>query len=62
MFEPSIIMADGMRGYYLRILYLITLSLYLNTRKGQHISASLGIWRFELTMGIGLWDKREKKA
>ena len=55
-------MADGMRGYYLRILYLITLSLYLNTRKGQHISASLGIWRFELTMGIGLWDKREKKA
>jgi hypothetical protein len=58
MFEPSIIIADGMRGYYLRILYLISMSLYLNTRKGQHISASVGLWRFELSVGFGLWDRR----
>jgi hypothetical protein len=47
-----------MRGYYLRILYLISMSLYLNTRKGQHISASVGLWRFELSVGFGLWDRR----
>jgi hypothetical protein len=58
MFEPSIIIADGMRGYYLRILYLFSISLYLNTRKGQHISFSLGVWHFELSLGFGLWDKR----
>ncbi len=57
MFEIVVIERKGMRGYYLRVLYLFTLSLHLNTRKGQHVSLGLTLWRLEATVGMGMWDR-----
>jgi len=58
MFDLAVVESRGMRGYYLRIFSLVTLSIYLNTTKGQHISLSITVWRFELTFGMGVWESR----
>lgn len=57
MCEIAVIDRHGMWGYRHRVRYQFTVTLYLNTCKGQHVSLGLAVWRFEGTVGMGLWDR-----
>jgi len=57
MIKVKTLTENGITGFSIVILYILSLNFSYSTHKGEHMHLALGLFCFETSLGLSIWRK-----